>query len=103
MPISLLLARCRSNLTISNLMDGRHIPIYTTVTPGSGQVIQFVTAADGKKKEGVKGIASDKAAQAKEEAKRQWDIAMKQVHEPGKIHKIIRYAVAAAPCPSTIY
>ena len=62
-----------------------------------GQVIQFVAAADGKKKGGVKGIASDKAAQAKEEAKRQWDIAMKQVHEPGRIHKIIRYAVAELP------
>jgi hypothetical protein len=79
------------------LHGGRHIPIYTTVTPGSGQVIQFVAAADGKKKGGVKGIASDKAAQAKEEAKRQWDIAMKQVHEPGRIHKIIRYAVAELP------
>jgi hypothetical protein len=32
------------------LIDGRHIPIHTTVTPGSGQVIQFVTAGDGEKK-----------------------------------------------------
>ena len=79
------------------LTDGRHIPIHTTVTPGSGQVIQFVTAADAEKKKGVKGAASDKADQAKEEAKRRWDIAMKQVHEPGKMHKIRRYAVAQLP------
>lgn len=26
------------------LIDGRHIPIHTNVTPGSGQVIQFVQA-----------------------------------------------------------
>jgi hypothetical protein len=79
------------------LIDGRHIAIYTTVTPGSGQVMQFVTAADAEKKKGVKGAASDKADQAKEEAKRRWDIAMKQVHEPGKMHKIRRYAIAQLP------
>jgi hypothetical protein len=79
------------------LIDGRHIPIHTTVTRGSGQVIQFVTAADGGKKRRVKDAASEKANQAKEEAKRQWDNAMKQVHEPGKMHKIRRYAVAQLP------
>ena len=79
------------------LADGRHIPIRTTVTPGSGQVIQFVTSADRGKKEGVKGIASEKVDQKKQEAKQQWDNAMKQVHEPGKMHKIERYAVAQLP------
>jgi hypothetical protein len=79
------------------LIDGRHIPIHTTVTPGSGELIQFVTAARGEKKKGVKDAASEKANQAKEEAKRQWDNAMKQVHEPGKMHKIRRYAVAQLP------
>jgi hypothetical protein len=78
------------------LADGRHIPIHTTVTPGSGQVIQFVTNS-GDKKKTVKDTASEKAEQAKEDAKRQWDAAMKQVHEPGKFHKIERYAVAQLP------
>jgi hypothetical protein len=78
------------------LPDGRHIPIHTTVTPGSGQVIQFVTNSPDKKKT-VKDTASEKAEQAKEDAKRQWDAAMKQVHEPGKLHKIERYAVAQLP------
>jgi hypothetical protein len=76
--------------------DGRHIPIHTTVTPGSGQVIQFVTSS-GEKKKTVKDAASEKADQAKAEAKRQWDDAMKQIHEPGKMHKIERYAVAQLP------
>src|SRR6202007_460489 len=79
------------------LDNGRHIPIHTTVTPGSGQVIQFVTAADSERKKGVRDAASEKADQAKEEAKRQWDDAMKEVHEPGKMHKIERYAVAQLP------
>lgn len=77
--------------------DGRHIPIHTTVTPGSGQVMQFVTSSGGEKKKTVKDAASEKAEQSKEEAKRQWDDAMKQVHEPGKMHKIERYAVAQLP------
>jgi hypothetical protein len=79
------------------LIDGRHIPIRTTVTSGSGQVIKFVTIADDKKKKGVRDAASEKVDQAKEEAKRQWDDAMKEVHEPGKMHKIGRYAVAQLP------
>ncbi|HMD08563.1 MAG TPA: hypothetical protein VKH63_13575 [Candidatus Acidoferrum sp.] len=78
------------------LPDGRHIPIHTTVTPGSGQVIQFVTNSPDKKKT-AKDTASERADQAKEDAKRQWDAAMKQVHEPGKLHKIERYAVAQLP------
>src|ERR1700722_17428853 len=32
------------------LNDGRHISIHTNVTPGSGQVIKFVTTADDEKK-----------------------------------------------------
>ena len=79
------------------LADGRHIPIHSTVTPGSGQVIQFAAAGEADKKKGLKDTASEKTKQAREEAKRQWDEAMKQVHEPGKIHKLERYAVGQLP------
>jgi hypothetical protein len=79
------------------LADGRHIPFHSAVTPGSGQLIRFVTAADADKKKGVKDTASEKAKQAKEEAKREWEAAMKQVHEPGKMHKLERYALAQLP------
>jgi hypothetical protein len=78
------------------LADGRRIPIHTDVAPDSGQVIQFVTSASAKKT-GVKGAASDKVDQAKQEAKQEWDNAMKQVHAPGKMHKIKRYAIAQLP------
>jgi hypothetical protein len=33
-----------------SLADGKHIPIQTSVLPGSGQVIRFVTAAENQKK-----------------------------------------------------
>lgn len=78
------------------LAEGKHIDIHTTVTPGSGQVIQFITAANDQKK-GVKDVVAEKAKQAKEEAKREWGTAMKQVKAPGKLHRIGRYAVAQLP------
>ena len=79
------------------LPDGKHLPIHTRVTPGSGQVIQFITAADTGQQEGVKDAAAEKTKEAKEEAKREWDSAIQQVKGPGKVHKIERYVVAQLP------
>jgi hypothetical protein len=79
------------------LGDGKHIPIHTVVTPGSGQVIRFLTAANEKEKKGVKDAASEKAKEAKEEAKREWETAMQQVQQPGKLHKVEHYVVAQLP------
>jgi len=77
--------------------DGTQIPIQTVVTPGSGQVIEFVTAADQDQKKSVKDVASEKTKEAKAEAKREWDDAMAQVETPGKVHRIKRYAIAQLP------
>ena len=79
------------------LSDGRHLPIHTRVTPDSGQVIQFVTAADAENKKDAKDAATEKVKEAKKEAKREWNSAMQQVKEPGKVHMIERYAVAQLP------
>ena len=79
------------------LPDGKHLPIHTRVTPGPGQVIQFVTAADADEKRDVKDAAAEKARQAKKEAKREWDYAMQQVKEPGKPHMIERYMIVQLP------
>jgi hypothetical protein len=79
------------------LPDGKHLLIHTRVTPGSGQVIQFVSAADADKKKSVKDEAAEKAKEAKAEAKREWDFAMQQAKQPGKVHQIERYAVAELP------
>jgi hypothetical protein len=79
------------------LPDGKHLSIHTRVTSGSGQVIQFITAADADQQKGTKDAAAAKAKEAKAEAKREWDSAMQQVKEPGKVRKIERYAVAQLP------
>jgi hypothetical protein len=78
------------------LANGEHIPIRTVVTPGSGEPIRFITAADENHK-GVKDAASQKAKEAKEQAKAEWNSAMQQVKQHGKIHKIERYAIAQLP------
>jgi hypothetical protein len=80
-----------------SLADGKHIPIQTSVVPGSGQVLRFVTAPENQKKKGVKDTLTEKERQAKQEAKRQFDSAMQQVKTPGKLHRVERYAVAQLP------
>ena len=80
------------------LADGRHFPLQSSMTPGSGQLIRFVTAAEGKdKKKSVKDAASEKTNQAKEQVRQQWDNAMKQLKTPGRMHRLERYVEALLP------
>ncbi len=78
------------------LPDGRRISIQTKVTPGSGQVIQFVSAT-GDQGRGIGGVISKKKKEAERQARQQWDAAMRQVKAPGKIHRIEHYALAELP------
>jgi hypothetical protein len=80
------------------LADGRRFPLHTSVTPGTGQVIELVTAANAKeKKNGVRDMASEKTKQAKQQAHQEWDNAMKQLKTPGKIRRLERYGEAQLP------
>jgi len=79
------------------LPDGKHIPVRTNVTLGSGQVVNFVTAGDDDHKKGIRDVASEKAKEAREQAKREWDAAMQQVKRSGKMHRIRRAAVSQLP------
>lgn len=84
------------------MADGKHVPLETDVSPGSGGILQFVPASEKEKqKEGLKdkgkNAASRKIAEAKNEVKRQWDETRKQLHEPGKMHRLERLAVAQLP------
>jgi hypothetical protein len=79
------------------LGGGKHIPLHVAVAPGSGEVMQLVTAGDDEKKKTAKEVVSEKMKEAKEEAKREWDNAMKQVKAPGKMHRLTKYAVAQLP------
>jgi hypothetical protein len=80
--------------------DGRHLPIATVVSPASSGVLEFV-AANNKKgtaaADSHPNAISRNVSQGRAEAKRQWDTAMNQLHEPGKMHKIKRMAEAELP------
>lgn len=88
--------------------DGKHIPFHAVVTPGSGQVMRLVSTKDEKKRS-AKTAASEKIDEAKQEAKRKWQDAMKQVKEPGKVHRLERYVIGQLPVrpqyvePGTLY
>ena len=75
--------------------DGKHIPIRTSVTPGSGQVLQFTSAKE--KKKTIKNVASAKTSEAKQQAKQEWNNAMKQLKTPGKMHRMVRFAESQLP------
>jgi len=78
------------------LPDGKRILMETEVTPGSGQVLKFVTSADEKKKNAKDG-PSERVKQAKQQAKDRWDQAMHQVKAPGKAHRLERHLQAQLP------
>ena len=79
------------------LSDGTTLPLHTTVTPGSGQVLKFVTTPDKESKKSVKDVASEKTKEAKQQAKDEWNNAMKQLKTPGRIHRLERYGEAQLP------
>lgn len=81
------------------LPDGRHLPLQTVVSPGSQGVLQFVPAAaqNPSKTSEAKNAASKKVNEAKSEVKRQWDAAMTELHTPGKVHRLERYAEEQLP------
>jgi len=79
------------------LSDGKHIPVHTVVSPGSGRTIEFVHAKGEEEKQGVKSAASEQIDQAKQQAKQTWEEAMKQVKEPGRMHRLEHYLIAQLP------
>jgi len=82
------------------LVDGRHLPLHTVVSPASQGVLQFVPA-NAKENTGAaaeaKHAASRKISEVRQEARRQWDAAKQQLHEPGKMHRLKRLGVAQLP------
>jgi len=80
------------------LPDGRRLEIHTVVSPGSG-VLQFVpakAAKPGKISQG-KQAARGKLNQARQELKREIAAVKEQIFEPGRLHRLERFALAESP------
>lgn len=79
------------------LADGRRVPIQTVASPAPNGVLKFVSANSREQKNRVHQAASNKVNQAKQQIHQQWTDLQKQIHEPGKFHKLKRYAIAQLP------
>jgi hypothetical protein len=93
------------------LPGGKDLPIKTSVTPGSGEILQFVVSPDDKekKKGGLNDQASARAKQARHQAEQQWKQIVNQVKAPGKVRRTVRFLQAKMPIrpqyivPGTVY
>ena len=80
------------------MTDGRQLPIQTVATPTPNGVLRFVPAkAKAEKKNKVEDSASKKVSEARQRVRQQWSDLKKQIHEPGKSHKLKRMAIAQLP------
>jgi hypothetical protein len=78
--------------------DGRRVALQTVASPAPNGVLRFVSANEkAEKKNKVEEAAGKKVSATKLEIRRQWSELQKQIHEPGKMHKLKRMAVAQLP------
>jgi hypothetical protein len=78
--------------------DGRRLPMHTVASPAPGGVLSFVPANEkAAKTNKVEDAASKKVSAARQQIRQQWAALQKQIHDPGKMHKLKRLAVAQLP------
>jgi type IV secretory pathway VirB10-like protein len=74
------------------LKDGTHLPLHASVVPGSGQVIRLVDTGSAQR-----GKAKNPVSAKMNEAKQEWQQAVQQIHQPGKMHRALRIGIAQLP------
>ena len=78
--------------------DGRHMALETVASPAPDGVLRFVSANEKQEqKNGVENAASTRLSAARQQIRQQWNDLQKQIHEPGKMHKLKRIALAQLP------
>ncbi|HET6180521.1 MAG TPA: hypothetical protein VFE61_26615 [Candidatus Sulfotelmatobacter sp.] len=80
------------------MADGRKLAVQTLASPAPVGVLKFVSAnAKTEKKNKVEDAASKKVSETRQRIQQQWSDLQKQIHEPGKMHKLKRLAVGQLP------
>jgi hypothetical protein len=74
------------------LANGKHLPLHAAVVPGSGQVIRLVDSGSAQSGPAKNGLSAKIA-----EAKQEWQQAMQQVKQPGKLHRAWRMGLEQLP------
>ena len=77
--------------------DGRHLPIQTVASPAPNGVLRFVPANEKAKTNKIHDAAGKKISATRRQIRQQWADLQKQIHEPGKVHKLKRLAIAQLP------
>ncbi|HEY6767971.1 MAG TPA: hypothetical protein VI386_24715 [Candidatus Sulfotelmatobacter sp.] len=78
--------------------DGRHIAMQTVASPAPDGVLRFVSANENAaNKNKVEQAASKKVSALRQQVRQQWADLQKQIHAPGKVHRLKRVAVAQLP------
>lgn len=80
-----------------DLPDGKRVAMRTVVTLGSGQLLEFVSAAGENHGKGAKDAAAEKVKEAKQEAKQEWNSAVKDVEQQGKMRRAEKYVLDQLP------
>ena len=79
------------------LPDGRRIPMQTVASPAPDGVLRFVPANEKAKTNKVQDAAGKKISATRQQIHQQWANLQKQIHDPGKMHKLKRLAIAQLP------
>jgi hypothetical protein len=80
------------------MADGKTVALRTVASPAPDGVLRFVSANEAeKKKNKVQEAASNKVSATRQAIHQQWSDLQKQIHEPGKMHKVKRIVLAELP------
>ena len=78
------------------MADGRRVALQAVAAPAPDGVLRFVSASETERKNKV-DAAGGKVSAARQAIHQQWSELQKQIHEPGKMHKLKRIALAQLP------
>jgi hypothetical protein len=76
------------------LSDGSHIPVKTTVSPGTYEAVHLAAKKSEQEK---KGMGSKTLQDAREQFQQEWNAGVSQIKSPGKFHRLERYLMAQLP------
>ena len=80
------------------MSDGRRVPIQTVASPAPDGLLRFVPANEkAAKTNKVHDAAEKKVSATRQQIREQWANLQKQIHEPGKMHRLKRLALAQLP------
>ena len=80
------------------MSNGRQLKLHTATSPAPDGVLQFVSANEKTaKKSKVERAASKQVIATQQQVRQQWQDLQKQIHAPGKMHKLERIALAQLP------